>query len=338
MALPTEVLGGTGLQITRVGFGAWAIGGNGWRYAWGGQDDEKSVAAIHRAIELGINWIDTAACYGRGHSEEVVARALRGIPENDHPYIFTKCGVIAPEGDAEPSLVGDPASIRREVEDSLRRLRVEVIDLYQVHWPAQDGTPLEAYWQTMLDLKAEGKVRHVGLSNHDRGQLEQAEAVGPVETLQPPFSAISRDTATDLLPWAVSRAAGVIVYSPMASGLLTGAFTAERVADLPADDWRATHPDFTGDALARNVRLARLLEEIGQQHGVSPGAVAIAWTLGWPGVTGAIAGARSPEQVDGWIAGADLDLSAEDYRALAGLIEQASIGSGPTLPFEAASC
>src|SRR2546428_5847827 len=232
--LPTAPLGTTGMQITRVGFGAWAIGGGGWTFAWGNQADADSIAAIRHAVERGINWIDTAAVYGLGHSEQIVARALRDIPAKDRPYVFTKAGLVWDDRNraAPPRPVGEPPSIRREVEASLRRLEVERIDLYQMHWPAEDGTPLEDYWGTLLQLKAEGKVRAVGLSNHDARQLDAAERLGHVDTLQPPFSAIRREVAAAELPWCAAHGTGVIVYSPMQSGLLTGAFSVARAAQL----------------------------------------------------------------------------------------------------------
>ncbi len=300
---PTVPLGRTDLRITRAGFGAWAIGGGGWSFGWGEQDDSASVAAIRRAIERGVNWIDTAAVYGLGHSEEIVARALRDLPRESRPYVFTKCGLVWDPQDrlAPPRRVGAPASIRREVEASLRRLEVERIDLYQMHWPADDGTPVEEYWQVLLDLKKEGKVRYVGLSNHDADQLRLAELVGHVDTLQPPFSAIHRDAAERILPWCKHHDTGVIVYSPMQSGLLTGRFTAERAAALSPDDWRSRVPDFTGERLTRNLALADALKPIAARHETTVAAVAVAWTLAWPGVSGAIVGARSPEQIDGWI-------------------------------------
>ena len=243
--------GQTDMTITRVGFGAWAIGGGGWTFAWGDQDDADSVAAIRHAVESGINWVDTAAVYGLGHSEEVVARALRDLPEADRPYVFTKGGLVWDESDRSkaPRRVGSPASLRREVEASLRRLRVDRIDLYQLHWPAEDGTPLEEYWQAFLDLRAEGKIRAAGLSNHDAAQLAAAERIGHVDSLQPQFSLIHRDAAAELLPWCAAHGTGVIVYSPMASGLLTGSFTAERAAGLGEGDWRSRSADFTGDGL-----------------------------------------------------------------------------------------
>lgn len=332
--LPTTPLGSTGLHITRTGFGAWAIGGGGWAFAWGSQDDGDSIAAIRHAVERGINWIDTAAAYGLGHSEEIVARALRDIPRNDRPYVFTKCGLVWDEGDraAPPRRVGDPASLRREVEASLRRLDVERIDLYQMHWPAEDGTPLEDYWGTLLELKAEGKVGAVGLSNHDVSQLEVAERIGHVDTLQPHFSAIRRDVAAAELPWCDSHGTGVIVYSPMQSGLLTGSFTVERAERLGSDDWRSRDPQFTGAALRCNLALAAALEPVARRHGTSVAAVSVAWTLAWRGVTGAIVGARSPGQVDGWRAAATLSLTDADLTEIAAAIERTGAGSGPARP------
>ena len=257
--VPLQRLGLTDMHITRVGFGAWAIGGAGWVAGWGRQDDSASIASIRHAIHRGINWIDTAAVYGLGHSEQIVRQALTGIPVSERPFVFTKCGIRWDETDrmAMPKKIGAAASIRGEAEASLRRLGVERIDLYQMHWPPDDGTPLEAYWQTLLDLKAEGKVRAVGLSNHDAAQLEAAERLGHVDTLQPPFSAIHRDVATAELPWCRAHDTGVIVYSPMASGLLTGAFTVERAKSLPKDDWRSRSADFTGDVLIRNLKVVK---------------------------------------------------------------------------------
>jgi len=328
---PTMPLGTTDMRITRVGFGAWAIGGGGWAFAWGNQDDADSIAAIRHAVERRVNWIDTAAAYGLGHSEEIVARALRDIPVDDRPYVFTKAGLVWDEHDraTPPRRVGDPLSIRREVEGSLRRLDVERIDLYQMHWPAEDGTPLEDYWGMLLQLKAEGKVRAVGLSNHDVRQLDAAEQVGHVDTLQPPFSAIRREVAAAELPWCAAHRTGVIVYSPMQSGLLTGAFSAARAAQLGADDWRSRSPDFTGQGLRRNLALADALRPIAERHGATVAAVAVAWTLAWPGVSGAIVGARSPAQVDGWIDAASLDLTDADLNDVAAAILRSGAGSGP---------
>jgi aryl-alcohol dehydrogenase-like predicted oxidoreductase len=332
--LPRTRLGRTDMEITRVGFGAWAIGGGDWIFGWGEQDDRSSVAAIRHAVERGINWIDTAAVYGFGHSEEVVARALREIPESDRPYVFTKCGLIrdAANPDGMPHRIGTAASLRGEVETSLKRLGVERIDLYQMHWPAGDGTPVEEYWQTLLDLKKEGKVRAVGLSNHDVGQLAAAEKRGHVDTLQPHFSAISRDAAAAELPWCAAHGTGVIAYSPMQSGLLTGRFSVARAQALPKNDWRSQNPDFSGDGLVRNLKVAGAMAPVAEAHGTSVAAVAVAWTLAWPGVTGAIVGARSPEQVEGWLDAASLSLTDSDLRAIAAAIKAADAGSGPVLP------
>jgi aryl-alcohol dehydrogenase-like predicted oxidoreductase len=272
------------MELTRVGFGAWA----------NGQDDGESIGAIRAAVGSGVNWIDTAAVYGLGHSEEVVAAALADLPQADRPYVFTKGGLVWDPADrtAAPRRVGAPASLRAEVEASLRRLRVDRIDLYQMHWPAEGGTPLEEYWQTFADLKREGKVRAIGLSNHDLGQLEEAQSIASVDAIQPQFSLIRRDAADDVLPWAREHETGVIVYSPMASGLLTGAFTAGRAAALDRGDWRRGDPDFTGPALTANLALAAALHPVAERHGVTPAAIAVAWTLSNAAVTGAIVGAR----------------------------------------------
>jgi len=332
--LPTTRLGWTGMFLTRVGFGAWAIGGGDWAYAWGHQDDAASVAAIRHAVESGINWIDTAAVYGLGHSEEVVAAALAGLPEADRPYVFTKGGQVWDPADrsAKPRRVGAPASIRTEVEASLRRLRVEQIDLYQMHWPAEDGTPVQEYWQVFTDLKREGKIRAAGLSNHGILQLEAAEEIGAVDAIQPRFNLIHRDAADDVLLWAREHEAGVIVYSPMASGLLTGTFTATRAAGLEPGDWRAGHPDFTEPALSADLALADALRPVAERHGVTPAAVAVAWTLAFPGVTGAIVGARNPGQVDGWLPAATLELKEDDLSDIAAAIRATGAGTGPVSP------
>jgi aryl-alcohol dehydrogenase-like predicted oxidoreductase len=322
------------MHLTRVGFGAWAIGGGGWAFAWGNQDDAASIAAIRHAVESGINWIDTAAVYGLGHSEEVVAPALAGLPEADRPYVFTKGGLVWDPADrsAAPRRVGAPASLRTEVEASLRRLRVERIDLYQMHWPAEDGTPVEEYWQVFTDLKREGKIGAAGLSNHDLRQLEAAEPIANVDAIQPQFNLIHRGAAADVLPWAHEHEAGAIVYSPMASGLLTGAFTAERAARLDPGDWRAGHPDFTGPAASANLALAEGLRPVAERHGVTPAAVAVAWTLTFPGVTGAIVGARGPGQVDGWLPAASLELKEDDLSDIATVIRATGAGTGPVTP------
>jgi aryl-alcohol dehydrogenase-like predicted oxidoreductase len=335
-ALPKRRLGRTDMLITPVGLGAWAIGGGDWAVGWGDQDDSQSIAAIRHAVERGVNWIDTAAIYGLGHSEEVVRAALKGIPSAQRPFVFTKCGLRWDEADrmAPPHNVGDPKSIRAECEASLKRLGVERLDLYQMHWPARDGTPIEEYWQALLDLKAEGKVRAVGLSNHNVAQLAAAEKLGHVDTLQPPFSAIRREFAAAELPWCAEHDTGVIVYSPMQAGLLTGAFAAERAKRLPENDWRSRNAEFTGDKLKANLALAETMKLVGERHGTSAAAVAIAWTLAWPGVTGAIVGAREPVQVDGWIDAATLHLRKADLDEIAATIKRTGAGSGPSLPAE----
>lgn len=328
--LPTTMLGTTGMEISRVGFGAWAIGGGGWRYAWGAQDDDASITAIRHAVEKGVTWIDTAGAYGYGHSEDVVGRALAVLQEADRPYVFTKGGLRVPGGDPslEPQRIGDAASLRSEVEQSLRLLRVERIDLYQMHWPADD-CGIEEYWPVFQSLLDEGKVRAIGLSNHSVSQLDAAEAIAHVDSIQPQLSLLHRETLADLLPWARAHDTGAIVYSPMASGMLTGAFTAERAAALGADDWRSSNPDFSGAGLTRNLALVDALRPIAEHHGVSVGAVAIAWTLTVPGVSGAIVGARSPEQVDGWIPAASLQLSVAERTTISDALVATEAGEGP---------
>jgi len=332
-SLPVRQLGRTDMQITRVGFGSWAVGGD-WAFGWGEQDDRQSIAAIRHAVAGGINWIDTAAVYGLGHSEEVVAAALSTIPRSERPYVFTKGGLVSDPADrhAPPTRVGAAASLRREVEASLRRLQVERIDLYQMHWPAGDGTRLAEYWQTLLDLKREGKVGAVGLSNHNVEQLAEAEALGHVDTLQPPFSAIKREVGGAELPWCATHGTGVIVYSPMQAGLLSGSFTRARAAALPANDWRSRNGEFTGEALQRNLAVAATMGEVAERHRTSTAAVAVAWTLAWPGVTGAIVGARSADQVDGWLDAAHLSLTAADMAEIVLAIRRVGAGSGPAMP------
>ena len=331
--LPTVPFGRTDMEITRVGFGSWAVGGGDWAVGWGHQEDADSIAAIRHSVRVGVNWIDTAAVYGLGHSEEVVAEALSEIAPSERPLVFTKCGLTWGEDrSASPNRVGAAASLKRELESSLRRLRVERIDLYQMHWTPTDGSALDEYWGTLLAMKQEGKVRAVGLSNHSMAQLDAAERLGHVDTLQPPFSAIKRGVATAELPWCHAHETGVIVYSPMQAGLLTGAFTAERSASLPKDDWRSRSQDFTGDGLARNLQVAAALRPIAEKHGVSQAAAAVAWTLAWPGVTGAIVGARTPAQVDGWVAAGALSLDKEDMAAVAQAITASGAGEGPAVP------
>jgi aryl-alcohol dehydrogenase-like predicted oxidoreductase len=332
-ALPVRQLGRTDMHITHVGFGSWAVGGD-WAVGWGSQDDQDSIAAIRRAVAVGVNWIDTAAIYGLGHSEEVVAAALSEIPVGERPYVFTKCGLIGDPANpgAMPKQVGARASIRRELEDSLRRLKVERIDLYQMHWPAKDGAPIEEYWQALLDLKQEGKVAAVGLSNHNIDQLRVAEALGHVDTLQPPFSAIKRQVAAAELDWCAANGTAVIVYSPMQAGLLSGSFSAERAAALPKNDWRSRNSEFTGEGLARNLTVADAMRPVADRHGTTVAAVAVAWTLAWPGVTGAIVGARNAKQVDGWLEAATLSLTPADMAEIAAAIERSGAGEGPSRP------
>jgi aryl-alcohol dehydrogenase-like predicted oxidoreductase len=334
MALPTTALGSSGLDITRVGFGAWAIGGGGWSFGWGPQDDDAAIAAMRQAIERGVNWIDTAAVYGLGHSEELVGRLLRTLPRNERPFVFTKCGLVWDEKNpmAEAKRVLRPESIRRECEASLRRLGVECIDLYQFHWPSQDGTTIEESWTLMQRLVEEGKVHAVGVSNFDVALLERCEAIRHVDSLQPPFSLIRRDAAQREISWCAAHNTGVIVYSPMQSGILTDHFSPQRVATFAPDDWRRRSPQFQEPALGRNLALRDGLRSMAERHRTSVAAIAVAWTLAWPGVTGAIVGARSPEQVDGWIDAARVELTPNDLDGIAAAIEQSGAGSGPTRP------
>src|SRR5690348_290936 len=305
--LRTTPLGNTGLEITRVGFGAWAIGGGGER-GWGPQDDEESIAAIHRALELGVNWIDTAAAYGFGRSERVVGRALAGLGER--PYVFTKASLLD-DGTGHVRHVLRRDSILREAEGSLRRLGVDAIDLYQIHWPIPEED-IEEGWAAMAELKERGLVRHIGVSNFSARQLRRIQPIAPVETIQPPYSLIDRAAEAEILPLADHDGIGVIVYSPMGSGLLTGAITRERIAAMPADDWRKSDPRFTEPQLSRHLALAARLQAIAGRHDTTPGAVAVAWTLHNPAVAGAITGFRRPAQVDPILPAADLELTSQD--------------------------
>ncbi|HVO09811.1 MAG TPA: aldo/keto reductase [Vicinamibacteria bacterium] len=331
--LPRRRLGTNGPEITTVGFGAWAIGGGGWAFGWGPQDDAASVAAIRHALARGVNWIDTAAVYGLGHSEEVVARALADIPHGERPLVFTKCGLRWDEQDPMRPAVRDssPRRIREECRDSLRRLRVEAIDLYQFHWPDETGTPLEESWGAMLELVQEGKVRCPGVSNYDAALLERCERIGHVQSLQPPFSMVRRDAAAREIHWCAGHGTGVIVYSPLQSGLLTDGFTAERALSLASDDWRRRSPEHQPPRLQRNLQLRDALRPVAEKHGVTVAAIAVAWTLCWP-ITAAIVGARSPQQVDGWIAAAGVTLDASDLDAIAVAIARSGAGNGPTRP------
>ena len=337
--LPTRPLGTSGLEITTVGFGAWAIGGGGWAFGWGPQDDTASLAAMRHALEQGINWIDTAAVYGLGHSEEVVGRLLRELPASERPLVFTKCGLVWDERNRMAEATRDlrPASIRREVEASLRRLGVERIDLYQFHRPDELGTPVEDSWREMIRLVEEGKVRAAGVSNFDVALLERAEALRHVDSLQPPFSLIRRESARDVIPWAARHGTGVIVYSPMQTGLLTDGFTRQRLAALARDDWRSRGVEFQEPNLSRNLALRDALRPVAARHGSTVSAVAVAWTLTWPGVTGAIVGARTPEQVDGWVGAATLDLTEQDLEGIAAAVQRTGAGSGPARPAAAAA-
>ena len=330
-------LGSSGIEISTVGFGAWAAGGAGWIFSWGAQDDAASVAAIRRAVDSGVNWIDTAAVYGIGHSEEVVGRALREIPASDRPLVFTKAGVLADRAKPFDPVTRTirPDSVRREIEGSLKRLGVERIDLYQFHWPDATGVPIEDSWGEMVRLIEEGKVRAGGVSNFDVELLERCERIRHVDSLQPPFSLIRRQAAADVIPWCAAHGTGVIVYSPMQSGLLTDSFSAERVANLSSDDWRGRSPFFQEPNLGRNLALRDALRPIAARHGVSVSSVAVAWTLSWRGVTGAIVGARSPEQVDGWIAAGKFELTPQDLDEIARAIEQTEAGEGPARPAQA---
>lgn len=300
-------------MITPIGFGAWAVGGP-WQFGWGEQSDHDSIAAIRRALELGINWIDTAAVYGLGHSEEVVARALRDWT-GSRPYVFTKCGMIWNEKH-EVGYSLRAAFIRRECDASLRRLNVDVIDLYQIHWPADDLVETLEGWATMADLQKEGKVRWIGVSNFSLQELQKAKDIAPVTSLQPPYSLIRREAEKDLLPFCEREDIGVIVYSPMVSGLLTGAMTRERGANLPADDWRRGSPEFQEPKLSQNLALVERLRAVGAGHGKSPGEVAIAWTLRNQAVTGAIVGARNPKQVDGIVGAAAFRLRPNEIKEI----------------------
>jgi aryl-alcohol dehydrogenase-like predicted oxidoreductase len=314
--METRQLGSSDLMITPVGYGSWAIGGSGWEYAWGPQDENDSISAILRSLELGVNWIDTAAVYGLGRSEEVVARALDKW-KGQRPLVFTKCGLTwDAQGRLSRKLTAP--SVRRECEDSLRRLRTDVIDLYQVHWPPEIDSELDEGWTALAALKKEGKLRWIGVSNFDVSQMARARAIADITSLQPPYSLIRRDIETDILPYCARHGIGVIVYAPMASGLLTGAMTAERAANLPEDDWRKRSPEFNEPKLSRNLALVERLRAVARRLGRTPGEVAIAWTLRNPAVTGAIVGARSAEQAEGVMRAAELQLSAEDIAEIEG--------------------
>ena len=316
--MKTRQLGRTDMEITPIGYGSWAIGGNNWAAGWGPQDDQQAIAAIKRALDLGINWIDTAAVYGLGHSEELVGRALKG--RDQRPYIFTKCSRLWDDkGNPYSNLKAD--SIRREAEASLKRLQVDVIDLYQMHWPDPEQD-IEEGWTAMAQLKEEGKVRYIGVSNFNVEQMRRVMKIAPIDSLQPPYSLMHRETERELLPFCQENNIGVIVYSPMASGLLTGSMIRERIANLPEDDWRKHDARFQEPQLSRNLALVEKLNEIGFTHNFSPGIVAIAWTLRQPAVTGAIVGVRSPEQIENLLPAAEFRLSDMELAELDEFLEK----------------
>ena len=333
MDLNVRKLGKSGLEITSVGFGSWAVGGD-WAFGWGDQDDDDSVAAILHAVGAGVNWIDTAAVYGLGHSEEVVGKALARLPAADRPLVFTKCGMTWDPADrhAPARRVSSPGTIRRECEASLERLAVERIDLYQIHWPDESGVPAEDSWGEMSRLKDEGKVRAIGVSNYDVALLERCESVGHVDSLQPPLSLLNRESAATLIPWCAANGTGVIVYSPMASGILTDSFSRDRIEAMSPTDWRRRATHYKEPALTANLALRDALRPIAARHGTTVSAVAVAWALAWPGVSGAIVGARRPDQVDAWLPAGTLALTPDDLAEIAAAVATTGAGSGPAMP------
>jgi aryl-alcohol dehydrogenase-like predicted oxidoreductase len=334
VSLTTRQLGTSGIDITTVGFGAWAIGGGGWEFGWGPQDDNDSIRAIAHAVAGGVGWIDTAAVYGIGHSEEVVGRAVAQIPAADRPLVFTKCGLIEDPTDPSGRLsrVSAPASLRKELEGSLRRLGVERIDLLQIHWPDETGVPVEESWAEMSRFVDEGKVRAIGLSNYSVDLLERCESVRHVDSVQPPFSMIRRGAGFDIIPWAAAHGTGVIVYSPMGSGILTDTFSRERLEAMAPDDWRRRSEHHTGEGLTRNLAVRDALRPVAARHGTTVAAVAVAWAIAWPGISGAIVGARNPDQVDGWLPAGSLELTAADMDEIAAALEKFGAGSAPVRP------
>jgi len=313
-----RTLGNSDLQLTSIGFGAWAIGGGNWEFAWGPQDDDESIGAIHRALDLGINWIDTAAIYGLGHSEETVGRALKSWP-GEMPLVFTKCSMRWHQ-DRSIYRSLKAGSLAQELEGSLKRLEVETIDLYQIHWPNPDEE-IEEGWEALARFKEQGKVRWIGVSNFNAEQMKRAQKIAPITSLQPPYSMLRRAIEVEILPYAQAHGIGVINYSPMVSGLLTGAMTAERVAAFPADDWRRNAVEFKEPRLSKNLRLVDLLREIGSGHGVTPGVVAVAWTLHHPAITAAIVGGRSGKQLQGIAPALEFRLSEDEFSRINGFLE-----------------
>jgi aryl-alcohol dehydrogenase-like predicted oxidoreductase len=314
--METRQLGNSDLHLTPIGFGAWAIGGGDWAFAWGPQDDNDSIAAIHRALDLGVNWIDTAAIYGLGHSEEVVAKAVKSA--SHQPYVFTKCAMVWNE---KREISNSLKQIRREVEDSLRRLQVDAIDLYQIHWPKPDEE-IEEGWTVMAELQREGKVRWIGVSNFNVAQMERALKIAPITSLQPPYSMLNRAVEAEILPFCMKNNIGIINYAPMHSGLLTGAMTKERVAAFPQDDFRRNAKNYQEPSLSRNLAVADLLKEIGARHNVAAGVIAIAWTLHNPAITAAIVGGRSAKQVEGTLPAATFRLTEAEYAEINAFLEK----------------
>lgn len=316
--MQTRTLGNSDLSITPVGFGSWAIGGPGWDYGRGPQDDQGAIEAIHRALEMGVNWIDTAAVYGLGHSEELVARAVREW-SGERPYIFTKCGLRWNDaGNVRHDLTA--ASVRQECEQSLRRLGVETIDLYQIHWPTENQDEDREGWETMAELQREGKVRWIGLSNWNVEGMRMAQGIAPITSLQPSYSLLSREIEDEILPFCQKEGIGVIAYSPMASGMLAGAMTRERISNLPESDWRRNDAEFQEPKLTRNLALAEKLREVAARHGRTPGEAAIAWTLRRPEVTGTIVGARNARQASEVMRGGEFRLQPEEIAEIEAML------------------
>ena len=314
-----QKLGNSSMEITKIGFGSWAVGGPGYEFSWGKQDDNDSIKAIHKCLELGVNWIDTAAVYGAGHSEEVVGEAVKQW-SGQKPFIFTKCTNLWDENKKVYHYY-KPESIRKECEDSLRRLKMDAIDLYQMHWPPDDDSEIDPAWETMAKLKDEGKVKHIGVSNFNVKQMEQAKRIAPITSLQPPYSLLRRKIEKEILPYCKEQNIGVIVYSPMASGILTGAMTKERARNLPDNDWRKRSPNFTEPKISSNLKVVDKLKEIGTKYGRVPGEIAVAWVLSNHAVTGAIVGARNEKQVNGVYNASELELSNDDLAEINNLIE-----------------
>lgn len=333
-ALARRRLGTTDMLVTPLGFGSLAMGGAQWISGRGEQSELDSRSTARAAVEAGINWIDTAPVYGRGLAEQLVGDVARDFAEADRPYIFTKAGLSWDDEDPRgaPVRTGSPQRIRDEVEDSLRRLGVDRIDLFQMHWPPLDAYGIEDYWSVFAQLKEQGKVRAIGLSNHTVDELRAAERIAHVDSMQPPFSVINRDAGGDVIPVSREQGTAVLAYAPMESGLLTGTFTAERAAALPSTDWRRDSPDFSGDGLARNLRVVDALSTVATGRGVTTSAIAVAWTLAFDGLTGAIVGARKPEQISDWIDAASIDLTDGELDAIAHAVTDAGVGSGPARP------